>query len=159
MYLPSVNRRGFTLVELMVVVAIIAILAVVGITVFSNTQKSARDSRRQADVVAIATALENKKTANSPTYSQITATDFSAGAIPVDTTTAKYCIATSITLGAVSPGKPTAWANSVACPTAPAGYVVVDGTTNPVNNTTAWTVCALLENGTAPNVYCRSNSQ
>ena len=67
MKLPKVTRTGFTLVELMVVVAIIAILAVVGITVFSNTQKSARDSRRQADIGAIATAMENKKTPNSPT--------------------------------------------------------------------------------------------
>lgn len=159
MKLPKVSKKGFTLIELMVVVAIIAILAVVGITVFSNTQKSARDSRRQADISAIASAMENKKVANSPTYSQIAAADFASGSIPVDTTTAKYCVATSTTLGAVAPGKPTVWANNSACPTTPGGYVVVDGATNPVNNTTVWTVCALLENGTAPNVYCKSNAQ
>lgn len=150
---------GFTLVELMIVVAIIAILAVVGISVYSNTQKSARDSRRQADVSSIASAMENKKVANSPTYGQIAGTDFVSGNLPTDTTTAKYCITTSTTAGAASPGKGTAWATTSQCPTLPAGYSVIDGTTNPINATTAWTACTLLENGTAPNIYCRSNAQ
>lgn len=150
------SSRGFTLVELMVVVAIIAILAVVGITVYSNVQKSARDARRQADIGAITSALENKKVANSTTYGQISKSDFVSGILPVDTTAAKYCVATSTTVGASAPAKPTAWTNDAECPT---GYIVVDGTTNPVIDTTAWTVCALLENGTAPNIFCKSNAQ
>lgn len=54
----NTQSKGFTLVELMVVVAIIAILAVIGLTVFSNAQRSSRDAKRQSDVAAIANSME-----------------------------------------------------------------------------------------------------
>lgn len=54
----SQNGRGFTLIELMVAIAIIAILAAVGLVVYSTAQKTARVSKRVQDLDAIKTALE-----------------------------------------------------------------------------------------------------
>lgn len=54
----TTNQKGFTLIELMVAIAIIAILAAVGLVVYSTAQKSARNSRRLQDLQALKTALE-----------------------------------------------------------------------------------------------------
>ena len=48
---------GFTLVELLVVVAIIGILATVVVISYSGAQKKARDARRQSDMSTIEQAL------------------------------------------------------------------------------------------------------
>ena len=56
-------KKGFTLIELMVVIAIIAILASIGMVVYSGLQKNARLSKRIQDLQAIKLALETYKSA------------------------------------------------------------------------------------------------
>jgi prepilin-type N-terminal cleavage/methylation domain-containing protein len=51
-------KTGFTLVELLLVMAIIGVLAGIGIGSYQNQLKKARDGRRQADLEQIRSALE-----------------------------------------------------------------------------------------------------
>lgn len=51
-------KRGFTLIELMVVLTIIAALVAFTLTAFEATKKTSRDGRRKADLEQIRSALE-----------------------------------------------------------------------------------------------------
>src|SRR5579862_686586 len=51
------NKKGFTIVELLIVIVIIGILATLVIVTFTGVQAKARDSKRQTDVNALASHL------------------------------------------------------------------------------------------------------
>ena len=51
------NQRGFTLVELMIVVAIIGILTAIAFPLYANIQARARVAKAQADVRTLASAV------------------------------------------------------------------------------------------------------
>lgn len=77
------SARGFTLVELLVVMAIIAILATVGVIVFKGVTSAAKDARRKGDIEALAKAYELKYQATS-SYQAIGDADFASGKKPTD---------------------------------------------------------------------------
>ncbi|MFA5991420.1 MAG: type II secretion system protein [Candidatus Doudnabacteria bacterium] len=52
------NQKGFTLIEITVVVSIIALLASVLLVALNSARKKARDARRMADMKQITTALD-----------------------------------------------------------------------------------------------------
>ncbi len=145
--MKKLDQKGFTLVELLVVITILAILATIAFTIFSGTQKSARDARRRADIDAIATAMETHYGQNGQ-YSglcQITSTptydcnQWFTGGLPQDpqnNDTFKYCTK----------------ATGTSCISS--GPAVAQGV--PAAGTT-WVVCAALENSTTP--HCRLNRQ
>ncbi len=52
------DRRGFSLVELMVTITIISILSAIGYVSYSSAQVNARDSRRKQDLRSLQVAVE-----------------------------------------------------------------------------------------------------
>lgn len=166
------GKQGFTLIELMVVVAVIAILATIGLVIFSGVQQRARDAKRQEDVQAIVKGLEVNKTQGSITYSQINSSWFGGNAVPVEAIgyTPQYTLIystsgapTSITLAS----SPTWGATTINIATSNFTTVPSTGITlspitvaNSVPSSTslftAFQVCARLETGI---VYCQPSSQ
>lgn len=53
------HRSGFTIVEIIVVIAVIGILMTIGVVSYSGMQTRARDTDRVADIDSMAAALES----------------------------------------------------------------------------------------------------
>ncbi len=62
------KKRGFTLLELLVVIGIIGVLMALATVAYSSAQKSGRDTRRKQDLVSMQNALELYYSANNYVY-------------------------------------------------------------------------------------------
>lgn len=84
--------KGFTLVELMIVVTIIGILAAVSTVAFQGAKRSARDADRKADLEDIRSALEIYR-ADCGSYPA----DAGAGALTFGAALTDTCVGTNST--------------------------------------------------------------
>lgn len=176
------SSKGFTLIELMVVVVIIAILSIVGISLFSTAQKNARDGVRRAELTGLGKSIESTKDPNSGNYiyaNTLYADDFPQikAMDPLkDSTKQFYCVATSTGATPTPPPAPTGtWTANCPADLAGTGYTayayLVDNA-GVYNNTASnslqsgsvkyWRICTKLEVPTYPsasNPFCvRSNN-
>ncbi len=63
-YYLHMTQKGFTLIELIVVVALIGLLSVIGLTSYSRVQRNARDVKRMGDMKELRSALLLYKSIN-----------------------------------------------------------------------------------------------
>ncbi len=68
----SFLKKGFTLLELLVVIGIIAVLVAFGTVSYSTAQKKARDAKRQTDLHSFQNAIEQCYSVNNYQYPTIT---------------------------------------------------------------------------------------
>jgi general secretion pathway protein G len=80
------KKTGFTLMELLIVIAIIGILISISVASYASAQKKGRDARRHADLKAVQNAWEQYYADNSASYPATCAisTTYMPNGIPVD---------------------------------------------------------------------------
>ncbi len=119
------KNRGFTLIDLLIVVVIIGILAAIAIPKFSNTKGKAYTATMKGDLRNLAVAQE--------AYFYDTATYYS-GAIPSAILTHNLSTGVSITLQNVSPGGWAAVSTHIATSQTCAFFIGVAPATAPAVN-------------------------
>jgi type IV pilus assembly protein PilA len=75
------NRKGFTLVEIMIVVAIIALLAAIAIPNLLSAKKTANEAAAKASVRSLSTAAEVFATSHNGVYPAAVGSSSSAGGL------------------------------------------------------------------------------
>ena len=116
MRLHQLNRKGFTLVEIMIVVAIIALLAAIAIPNLLRAKLNSNQALAQSTVRALSTAAESYATANGGNY-PTDITDLTSATPPYINTA--YCASTVSGYDYTCPTMTTTAYSFVATPTTP----------------------------------------
>ena len=145
---------GFTIIELLIVIAIIAILAGVVLVNFQGAQAKARDSQRLSDVRGLQAKLEEYYQANNGYPNTFTAATYPG----IDPTTISDPKGRNIVINTVVADKTAA--DGVAAPTAASSsdYLYVPyGTTGCTTTCTGYEIKAYIEKPTTqtPNPYIK----
>lgn len=80
------NNKGFTLLEILVVISIIGILIALGASAYSVAQQKSRNARRQGDLKQVQNAFEQYYATNNSSYAACATMDniFPSGTLPSD---------------------------------------------------------------------------
>lgn len=76
---PKDLKHGFTLIELLVAITIVAILSVIGMTVYRDTIKNAKDTKIKQDIDSIAIAYEQHYNTATSKYPKLQSVWFGNG--------------------------------------------------------------------------------
>ncbi len=85
-------KKGFTLLEMLVVIGIIAILVSLGFASYSTVQKKARDAKRQGDLKAAQQIMEQCYSVNSFQYPTISGTGTITATCPAPNTNITFTL-------------------------------------------------------------------
>lgn len=145
-------KKGFTLIELMVVIAILAVIGLISISLYGNAQKTARDGRRRSDIDQMAKSIESARdftSKDSPyTYKTDQYNEDYANSLPTDPSPSKnYCYKSANDAKILDPSL--TW--DTGCPV---GWLAFDSNVN-IDKVRYWKVCASLENTSV--VYCKAS--
>lgn len=78
------NKKGFTLLELLIVLGIISIIMLLGSSVYSGVQKKSRDAKRKGDLNIIRSSLELYRTNFSYYPSSLDENEFISNYLKID---------------------------------------------------------------------------
>ena len=95
------NKKGFTLVELMVVVVIMGILVAIAVPIYGNVTDAARQRAVEADCRIVVSAVQMYQANNGgslPTQDSDITPFLEGGALPADTTCAYAADGSSVTV-------------------------------------------------------------
>ncbi len=93
------TKKGFTLLEMLVVIGIIAILVSLGFASYSTVQKKSRDAKRQGDLKVAQQVMEQCYSVNSFQYPTISGTGTITATCPAPNDTITFTITDPLNSG------------------------------------------------------------